>query len=195
MLPLSPGPWVFLIAAAAFLVPTSQAKRYRSDPIYIKGLGAAHSALLPQNSPAFDWLHFEEVINSSRQAYAQAGVKNPREQIDIAEIHDCFTSTELLLHELFSFSPGGHSKEDIDSGFFELSGGLPANSDGPLKCFGHPVGASGLRMTYEVYKQLQGKAQLPERQVKDPKLGISQAFGGPPQVAALAVLGKEPGYP
>jgi acetyl-CoA acetyltransferase len=67
-------------------------------------------------------------------------------------------------------------------------------SDGGPKCFGHPVGASGLRMTYEVYKQLQGKAQSPERQLKDAKLGISQTFGGPSQVAAVAVLGKEPGY-
>ncbi|MEA1872509.1 MAG: acetyl-CoA acetyltransferase, partial [Chloroflexota bacterium] len=181
--------------AAALLVPASQARKYRNDPIYIKGVGAAHSALLPQNRPAFDWLHFEEVINSSRQAYEQAGVKNPREQIDIAEVHDCFTSTELLLYELLGFSPEGKAKEDIDSGFFELGGGLPVNSDGGLKCFGHPVGASGLRMTYEVYKQLQGKAQSPERQLKDAKLGISQTFGGPPQVAAVAVLGTEPGYP
>ena len=111
------------------------------------------------------------------------------------EVHDCFTSTELLLYELLGFSPEGKAKEDIDSGFFELGGGLPVNSDGGLKCFGHPVGASGLRMTYEVYKQLQGKAQSPERQLKDAKLGISQTFGGPPQVAAVAVLGKELGYP
>ena len=181
--------------AAAILVPASKAREYRNDPIYIKGLGAAHSALLPQNRPAFDWLHFEEVMNSSRQAYEQAGIKNPREQIDIAEVHDCFTSTELLLYELLGFSPEGKAKEDIDSGFFELGGGLPVNSDGGLKCFGHPVGASGLRMTYEVYEQLQGNAQSVERQLKDAKLGISQTFGGPPQVAAVAVLGRELGYP
>jgi len=181
--------------ATALLVPASQARKYRNDPIYIKGLGAAHSALLPQNRPAFDWLHFEEVMNSSRQAYGQAGIRNPREQIDIAEVHDCFTSTELLLYELLGFSPEGKAREDIDSGFFGLGGGLPVNSDGGLKCFGHPVGASGLRMTYEVYKQLQGKAQSAERQLKDAKLGISQTFGGPPQVAAVAVLGRELGYP
>ena len=182
-------------AAAAILVPANQAEKHRDDPIYVKGLGAAHSSLLPQNRPSFDWLHFGEVMNSSRQAYAQAGVRNPREQIDLAEVHDCFTSTELLLYELLGFSPEGKSREDIDAGFFDLAGGLPVNSDGGLKCFGHPVGASGLRMTYEVYKQLQGKAQSPERQLKEVKLGISQTFGGPPQVAAVAVLGKELGYP
>jgi len=101
----------------------------------------------------------------------------------------------LLLYELLGFSPEGKSREDIENAFFELTGGLPVNSDGGLKCFGHPVGASGLRMTYEVYKQLHGKAQSPERQLKDVRLGISQTFGGPPQVAAVAVLGKELGYP
>jgi acetyl-CoA C-acetyltransferase len=182
-------------SAAAIIVPADQAKKYRDDPIYIKGLGTTHCGLLPQNRPGFDWLHFEEVINSAHQAYEQTGITNPREQIDVAVVHDCFTSTEMLLYENLGFSPEGKAKEDIDSGFFELTGGLPVNTDGGLKCFGHPVGASGLRMTYEVYKQLQDKAQLPERQLKNVRLGLSQTFGGPPQVAALAVLGKEIGYP
>lgn len=182
-------------SAAALIVPAKDAKNYRNDPIYIKGLGAAFDALLPQNRPGFDWLHFESVASSTHQAYDQAGIRNPREQLDVAVIHDCFTSTEMLLYEILGFSPEGKAKEDIDSGFFELTGGLPVNSDGGLKCFGHPMGASGLRMTYEVYKQLQGKADSPERQLTDVKLGLSQTFGGPPQVAAVAVLGKEIGYP
>jgi len=182
-------------SAAAIIVPAKDAKNYRNDPIYIKGLGAAFDALLPQNRPGFDWLHFESVASSTHQAYEQAGIQNPREQLDVAVIHDCFTSTEMLLYEILGFSPEGKAKEDIDSGFFELTGGLPVNSDGGLKCFGHPMGASGLRMTYEVYKQLQGKADSAERQLKDVKLGLSQTFGGPPQVAAVAVLGKEIGYP
>jgi len=182
-------------SAAALIVPAKDAKNYRNDPIYVKGLGAAFDALLPQNRPGFDWLHFESVASSTHQAYDQAGIKNPREQLDVAVIHDCFTSTEMLLYEILGFSPEGKAKEDIDSGFFELTGGLPVNSDGGLKCFGHPMGASGLRMTYEVYKQLQGKADSGERQLKDVKLGLSQTFGGPPQVAAVAILGKEIGYP
>ncbi len=182
-------------SAAALIVPAKDAKNYRNDPIYVKGLGAAFDALLPQNRPGFDWLHFESVASSTHQAYDQAGIKNPREQLDVAVIHDCFTSTEMLLYEILGFSPEGKAKEDIDSGFFELTGGLPVNSDGGLKCFGHPMGASGLRMTYEVYKQLQGKADSAARQLKNVKLGLSQTFGGPPQVAAVAILGKEIGYP
>ena len=104
-------------------------------------------------------------------------------------------NAELIIYENLGFSAEGKAKEDIDAGFFELTGGLPVNTDGGLKCFGHPVGASGLRMTYEVYKQLQGRAQSPERQLKDVRLGLSHTFGGPPQISAAAILGKELDYP
>ncbi len=180
-------------AAAAILVPAKIARNFREDPIYIKGLGQSFDPLLPHTRPGFDWLTWDALVNSSRQAYEQAGIKNPREELDIAEVHDCFTITELIIYENFGFCPRGKAKEDIDAGFFELSGGLPVNADGGLKCFGHPVGASGLRMTYEVYKQMQGKAQSPERQLKDVRLGLSHTFGGPPQVSAVAILGKELG--
>jgi acetyl-CoA C-acetyltransferase len=178
-------------AAAAIIVPADKAKKYRDDPVYIKGLGLAMDPLLPHTRPGFDWLTWEALIQSSSQAYQQAGITNPRNEIDVAVVHDCFTCTELIIYENFGFCPEGKAKEDIDSGFFELSGGLPVNPDGGLKCFGHPVGASGLRMTYEVYKQIQGKAQLPERQLKNVKLGLSHTFGGPPQVSAVAILGAE----
>jgi acetyl-CoA acetyltransferase len=165
----------------------------RSD--YEQNFGDAAAALLPHSRPGFDWLTFESLERSSQQAYQQAGIKNPREELDIAEVHDCFTITELAIYENFGFSKKGRAKEDIDSGFFELSGGLPVNADGGLKCFGHPVGASGLRMIYEVYKQMQGKAQLPERQLKNVRLGLGMAhtFGGPPQVSAVAIVGADVG--
>ena len=82
------------------------------------------------------------------------------------------------------FSPRGRVKEDIDSGFFELTGGLPCQTDGGLKSFGHPIGASGLRMMYEVYKQLQGKCG--ERQLKDPKLGLTHNLGGFPAASSVS---------
>lgn len=183
-------------AAAAILVPAKDARKYRDDPIYIKGMGIAYDSLMPQLRPNFDWLYFESVLSAAQQAYEQAGITNPREQLDVAEIHDCFSSTEMILYENLGFTLKGKAKEDIDSGFFELSGGLPVNVDGGLKCFGHPLPASGLRMTYEVYKQMQGKADLPERQLKkDVRLGLSNTFGGPPQMSAVAVFGKEIGYP
>ena len=180
-------------AAAAIVVRSDMAKKFRKDPVYIKGLGVAHDSLLPHNRPGFNWTRFESLINSSQQAYQQAGITNPREELDIAIVHDCFSITELIIYENFGFSPWGHAKEDIESGFFNLDGGLPVNTDGGLKCFGHPIGASGLRMTYEVYKQIQGKADTPARQVKDVKLGLSHTFGGPPVVSAVAIIGRDIG--
>ncbi|MBI4285850.1 MAG: acetyl-CoA acetyltransferase [Chloroflexi bacterium] len=180
-------------AAAAIVVRAGLAKKYRNDPVYVKGLGYAYDSMLPHNRPGFSWTKFDSLVNSSHEAYRQAGITNPREELDIAVVHDCFSITELTIYENFGFSPFGHAKEDIDSGFFTLEGGLPVNSDGGLKCFGHPIGASGLRMTYEVYKQMQGKAQLPARQLKDVKLGLSHTFGGPPMISAVAIFGREKG--
>ncbi|RLC73046.1 MAG: acetyl-CoA acetyltransferase [Chloroflexi bacterium] len=181
-------------AAAAILVRGELARNFRKDPIYLKGVGLSMDSMLPVNRPRFDWLGFEANRVAAKQAYEQAGIRNPRKELDIAEVHDCFTITELTIYEDLGFSPaGGAVLEDIESGAFTLEGDLPVNADGGLKAFGHPIGASALRMTYEVYKQLQGKAELPERQLKAPRLGLSHTLGGPPQVAAVAIFGNELG--
>ena len=180
-------------AACAIITTKELAKKFRPDPIYLKGFGIAMDSMLPHTRPGFDWIQFGALMTSSKKAYEMAGIKNPREELDVAEVHDCFTITELAIYENFGFSQWGKAKEDIDAGFFTREGGLPVNIDGGLKCFGHPVGASGLRMTYEIYKQLQEKVDNPERQVKNPRLGLSHTFGGPPQLSAVAVLGNELG--
>lgn len=180
-------------SACAILTRANMAKSFHQDAIYIKGFGIAMDAVLTHTRPGFGWTSFEALKNSSGKAYEMAGIKNPREEIDVAEVHDCFSITELAIYEDFGFSPRGKAKEDIDSGFFTLEGGLPVNPDGGLKCFGHPVGASGLRMSYEIYKQLQEKADLPERQVKNAHRGLSHTFGGPPQLSAVAIFGNEKG--
>ena len=180
-------------SACAIITGADRVGSFRPDPVYLKGFGISMDSLLPHLRPGFDWINFNALVDSSRKAYEMAGIKNPREELDVAEVHDCFTITELAIYENFGFSPKGKAREDIDSGFFARGGGLPVNIDGGLKCFGHPVGASGLRMTYEIYKQLQGKADLPERQVKNPRLGLSHTFGGPPQISAVAIFGNERG--
>lgn len=180
-------------AACAIITSAAKAKEFRSDPIYLKGFGISTDAVMPHFRPGFSWVSFDALITSSQKAYGMAGIKNPREELDIAEVHDCFSITELLIYEDFGFSPRGKAKEDVDAGFFTRAGGLPVNTDGGLKCFGHPIGASGLRMTYEVYKQLQGKAERPERQIKNPRLGLTHTFGGPPQISAVAIFGNEKG--
>jgi acetyl-CoA C-acetyltransferase len=169
------------------------AKKFRDDPIYLKGIGLCIDQMHPVFRPGFDWLGFDSNRIAAKQAYEQAGIKEPRKEINLAEVHDCFTITELIDYEDLQFSPQGRAKEDIDAGTFTLEGELPVNGDGGLKSFGHPIGASALRMTYEVYKQLQGKAQLPARQLKDPKLGLSHTLGGPPQVGCVAIFGNSLG--
>lgn len=177
-------------AAAAIITTPEIAKKYRQDYVLVKGLGLTSGAFQAQLQNTYDFTHFEENVTGGKRAYDEAGVKNPREEIDMAVVHDCFSITELLIYEDLGFSPKGKAKEDIDAGFFTLEGGLPVNTDGGLKCFGHPVGASGLRMIYEVYKQLQGKAG--PRQVKDVKLGLTHNLGGIPGqfTCAVCILGR-----
>lgn len=176
-------------AACAIVVRAKEARRFRHDPVYIKGIGLATNQMLPHFEPDFDWTGFEMNREAARQAYEQAGVKNPRKEISLAEVHDCFSITELINYEDLGFSPKGRAKEDVDAGTFTLEGELPIQPDGGLKSFGHPIGASGLRMVYECYKQLQGKAQSPERQLKNVKLALSHTLGGPPQVACVTIVG------
>jgi len=100
-------------------------------------------------------------------------------------VHDCFSITELLIYEDLQFAPRGKGKYYLEEGRFDREGDVAFNIDGGLKCFGHPIGASGLRMLYEVYKQLQGKAG--PRQRKNPKLGLTHNLGGRPGSFACAV--------
>ena len=174
-------------SAAAIICRADMARSFRADPVYIKGIGLSVDDMNPIARPGFDWLGFEANRQAARQAYEQAGIKDPRKEIDLAEVHDCFTITELINYEDLGFSPKGRAKEDIDAGTFTLEGELPVNTDGGLKAFGHPVGASGLRMTYEIYKQLQGKCG--QRQLKNVELGLSHTLGGPPQVACVTIIG------
>lgn len=180
-------------AAAAIITRSDMARSMRDDPIYVKGFGMAIDSVMPHFRPGFSWTSFPSLVKSSRMAYEMAGIQNPREEIDVAEVHDCFSVTEMCIYEDFGFSPRGKCRDDIESGFFERTGGLPVNVDGGLKCFGHPVGASGIRMTYEIYHQLQGTVDNPERQLKNVSIGLSNTFGGPPQFSCVFIAGNEKG--
>ena len=178
-------------AAAAIVVRAEDAKNFRSDPLYSK---AQQIAVSPEEEYRFnqwDGTHVETTYRAGVKAYEEAGVKNPREEISMMEVHDCFSITELVIYEDLQISPRGKAKEDVDAGFYDLDGQVPCQTDGGLKSFGHPIGASGIRMTYEVYKQLQGKAG--ERQIKNPRLGLTQNLGGFPAncVIGVTIWGNE----
>ena len=162
--------------AAAVVVRADMAGDFRDDYVLAKGFGFCSGAGQAILQDDYDFLHIQENIEAAERAYAQAGIKSPREEIDVAQVHDCFSIHELMIYEELGFSPKRGAREDVEAGTFALDGELPVNTDGGLKCFGHPLSASGLRMTYEIYKQLQEKAG--PRQVKNAGTGLAHNAGG-----------------
>ncbi len=172
-------------AAAAVLTRRDLASSFRDDYVLVRAVAIA-LAPNPQSDPDFDFLSWKPTIYAAKQAYAQAGITDPFKQIDVAQVHDCFSLTELLTYEDLGFCKKGEAKEHIASGTFALEGELPVNTDGGLKSFGHPTGATGVRMIYENYKQLQGKAG--KRQLKSPQVALSHNIGGAPQACGISIL-------
>ena len=176
-------------AAAAIITTPEIARSFRRDYVLVKALALSVGAFGMLRDD-WDFTHFPESVRAGRAAYQEAGIGNPREELDLAMVHDCFTITELIIYEDLGFSPRGRATEDVSAGTFALEGELPVNTDGGLKCFGHPVGASGIRMIYEVYKQLQGKAD--QRQLKKADLGLTHNLGGRPGsfTCSVAIFGR-----
>ena len=176
-------------AAAAIITTPEIAKSFKRDYVLVKGLGLAVGSFGVLRDD-WDFVHFPENVRAAQAAYEEAGITNARDEIDLASVHDCFTITELIIAEDLGFSPRGNARADVEAGSFTLEGDLPINTDGGLKCFGHPVGASGIRMIYEIYKQLQGKAG--DRQLKKADLGLTHNLGGRPGsfTASVAIFGR-----
>jgi acetyl-CoA C-acetyltransferase len=173
-------------AAAAIVCRADMAKGFRTDPVFIKALQIGVSSGEELGYTEWDGTCVETTTRTAARAYEEAGIKNPRKEISMMELHDCFSVTELVTYEDLQISPRGKARNDVEAGFFAIDGEIPSQPDGGLKCFGHPIGASGLRMLYEMYKQLQGKAE--ERQVKDPKIGLTHNLGGFPQMNVVSVV-------
>jgi acetyl-CoA C-acetyltransferase len=178
-------------AAAAIIVRAEDAHLYTDKPVYLRGMGFVSGAGDGLAVDDYDFTTFPEVVEAARVAYEQAGVTDPATEISLAEVHDCFTPTELVLMEDLGFSTRGKGWADVLDGRYGLGGSLPVNTDGGLKSFGHPIGATGLRMMFECFTQLRGEAG--ERQVPDARLAVAQNLGGQPGscVAFVAVLGSE----
>ncbi|WP_182379429.1 acetyl-CoA acetyltransferase [Nocardioides sp. WS12] len=180
-------------AAAAMIVRAEDAYDYTDRPIFVKALALASGPMRGGLDPAYDFTTFPEVVHSAADAYAQAGITDPRSQLSLAEVHDCFTPTEIVLMEDLGFADRGQAWKDVLAGEFDADGRLAVNVDGGLKSFGHPVGASGLRMLYEAFLQLRGDAG--ERQLGDPRLALTHNLGGRPGgcVSFVSVVGNERG--
>jgi acetyl-CoA C-acetyltransferase len=179
--------------AAAAIVTTPEIARAlgKRDLVTVKALQLSVSNGYESQYNQWDGSHFHTARIAAGKAYREAGIERPREQISMMEVHDCFSITELVTMEDLFISPEGQGWRDVMDGFYDAEGGVPCQIDGGLKCFGHPIGASGLRMLYEMYLQLQGRAG--ERQLKDPVFGMTHNLGGSPStnVCSVAIVGRE----
>lgn len=180
-------------AAAAIICRLEDVHKYTTNPMYVRALSLAVGSGTGATDTEYDYTTFPEVVASANEAYRQAGVTDPASEISMAEVHDCFTPTELVLMEDMGFSERGKAITDVLDGRYDLDGALPVNPDGGLKSFGHPIGASGLRMLFEMWLQFRGEAG--ERQIADPKLGLTHNLGGQPGevVSFVSIVGSEPG--
>ena len=165
-------------AACALIVRADRAHQYTDTPMYVSALALTAGSGCGAMDSGYDYTTFPEVVRSARDAYTQAGISDPRTQLSFAEVHDCFTPTEIVLMEDLGFTGPGQAVKDVLAGEFDADGRLPVNPDGGLKSFGHPVGASGLRMLYEAWLQFRGAAG--ERQLADPHTALTHNLGGRP---------------
>ncbi|MEV4892157.1 acetyl-CoA acetyltransferase [Nonomuraea sp. NPDC055795] len=166
-------------AAAVVITRTEDARRYTGKPVLVKALALAAGPGTGAMDPGHDFSSFPEAVAAARSAYAQAGIGDPRAELSFAEVHDCFTITEIVLMEDLGFSARGTAWKDMVGGVFDRDGALPVNPDGGLKAFGHPLGASGIRMIFESWLQLRGEAG--ERQIDNGRrLALTQNIGGDP---------------
>ena len=183
-------------SAAAIIVRAEDARRYTDKPLYVKALSFVAGPAAGPMDPDYDYTTFPEVVASAVDAYAQAGVKDARVELAMAEVHDCFTPTELVLMEDLGFAARGTAWKEVLAGTFDLDGELAVNPDGGLKSFGHPIGASGLRMLFEAWLQLRGEAG--KRQIasvaRGRKLALTHNLGGAPGecVSFVGIVGSEP---
>ncbi|MEX1007644.1 MAG: acetyl-CoA acetyltransferase [Acidimicrobiia bacterium] len=180
-------------AAAAIVCRAEDAHRYTDKPLFVKALSFVAGNGSGLTDPDYDYTTFPEVAATARDAYAQAGVTDPRRELALAEVHDCFTITELVLMEDLGFSERGAAWRDEIDGVFDLDGELPVNPDGGLKSFGHPVGASGLRMMFEAWLQLRGEAPTERTVDSEKSLALTHNLGGYPgeMVSFVSILGRD----
>ncbi|MHA1301387.1 MAG: acetyl-CoA acetyltransferase [Candidatus Helarchaeota archaeon] len=179
-------------SAAVVLTTPEIAESYAhaKDYVLVKANAICVETLFPWYDPKYSFVGFPSTQRAAKMAYEEAGIKDPKTEISLAEVHDCFTITELVNYSDLFFCETGQSAQWLKEGHPEVGGSLPVNPSGGLKCFGHPIGATGCRMIQEVTRQLQGRAE--GEQVKDPELGLCHNLGGAFTVASVTILGKGP---
>ncbi len=178
-------------AAAAIVTTPEIAKSLgKDDLVTVKAIQLAVSNGTEAQFNQWDGSYFATTRKAAERAYREAGISKPRDEISMMEVHDCFSITELVTMEDLQISSEGGAVKDVLDGFYDADGKVPCQIDGGLKCFGHPIGASGIRMLYEMYLQLQGRAG--PRQLKNPVRGMTHNLGGYPSqnVSSVTIVGR-----
>lgn len=177
--------------AACAIVTTPEIAAARSDRplVLVKALQLVASNGWEMQQSGWNGAYVHTTRIAAKRAYAEAGITDPRRQLSMAELHDCFSITELVTLEDLGIAADGTAWRDMLDGAFDADGVLPCQVDGGLKCFGHPVGASGLRMLFEAWLQLTGQAG--SRQLASPSLALTHNLGGAPaqNICSVAIVG------
>jgi acetyl-CoA C-acetyltransferase len=168
-------------AAAVIVAAADVIDRYTDRPVWVRGFGLGLDRIMHAHKA--DMTTFAATVKAARTAYAMAGVE-PRD-IDVAEVHDCFSGVELMNYEDLGFCGRGEAKTLIENGETSIGGRLPVNPSGGLKAKGHPPGATGVAQCFELFEQLRGDAG---NQVDGARWGLAHNIGGPTAVAAVTIL-------
>jgi acetyl-CoA C-acetyltransferase len=171
-------------AAVAVLMPLDKAKKYAEQPIEILASAQASDMLALHSRNSMTELAATKI--ASRKAYEQAGL-SPKD-IDVVEVHDCFTIAEIMAIEDLGFFPKGQGGKATQEGKTALNSEISVNTSGGLKGCGHPVGATGVKQAVEIVWQLRGKAE--GRQAKDAEVGMTHNVGGSGATAVVHIMKK-----
>lgn len=171
-------------AAAVVLVAEDVVDRYTDRPVWVRGVGLGLDRVMHAHKP--DMTTFPATVKAARQAYAMAGV-GPSD-VDVAEVHDCFTGVELITYEDLGFCDRFDAYKLVEAGETSIGGRLPVNPSGGLKAKGHPPGATGIAQCYELFEQLRGEAN---NQVDGARVALAHNVGGPTAVSAVTILSNE----
>ena len=160
-------------AAGVIIAAEDRVKEFTDRPMWIKGIGAGASAMMIQDRESLTSI--PGARRAAKAAYDMAGI-GPKD-LDMVQVHDCFSIAELIAYEDLGLAEPGKGRELIENKEVYHDGRIPVNCDGGLKSKGHPLGATGLSMTYEILKQMRGEAENQSRQIDDVKIGLAHNVG------------------
>ena len=180
--------------ACAIIMRADMAKKHRKDPMFVKALNFTADSGRNRSHSSYEFATIDGTARCAEGLYKQAGITDPVKDLSLIEFHDCFTITEICLYESLGLSELGSGWKDVLDGKFSIDGKIPVNIDGGLKSFGHPIGATGLRMLYEPWLQFHGRAG--KRQMENPRYALTHNLGGEPYnaIAAMTIVSCEEGY-